>query len=361
MDFVGRRARLRTRLQRRNLDAWVLVPGPNLRYFTGLATEPSERPFLLVEPATGDPFAVVPHFEGERVRESLADLPRLRLFTYRDETGPAPSIARAFAPFGTRPAALGAEFGVMRLFERAAVEGAVPRARWHALDGETAVLRQVKDGLEVAALRRAAAVARAAVTAGLAAALPGRSERAVAAACLGVLAAHQTHSPFGVMVASGPRSADPHAQTGDRCLEPGDLCWIDLGAVVAGYCADITATVAIGEPAADLAQALQVVREAQRAAIAAVRPGVTAAALDAVARAAITAAGLGAHFTHRTGHGLGLETHEAPFVVDGNEEPLQPGMVFTIEPGVYLPGRGGARIEDDVLVTEAGAEVLTAP
>lgn len=357
--YAARRAGLRTKLLRRSLVGWVLVPGPNLRYFTGLEVEPSERVLLVVETAEGQSFAVVPQFELERVRAGLAGLPGLRVFGYRDETGPDPSLARAFGALGTRPAALGAEFGVMRLFERAAVEGAVPRARWQPLDAEAGVLRQVKDPDEVAALRRAAGIARAAAAAGVAAAVPGSSEADVASACQAVLTEHHTRSPFGVMVASGPRTADPHAQTGDRRIAEGDSVWIDVGAVVDGYCGDVTRTVAVGGAAAELRRALEVVAEAQRAAIAAVRPGVTASAVDAAARAVIGQAGLAAHFTHRTGHGLGLQEHEAPFIVDGNEEPLQPGMVFTVEPGVYLPGVGGVRIEDDVLVTEAGADVLS--
>jgi len=359
-DLRGRRSLLRTRLERRNLAAWTLVPGPNLRYFTGLEIEPSERVILFVEAAEGGAFAVVPHFEVERVRAALGAIPGLRIFPYRDETGPDPSLARAFGAMGTRPAALGAEFGVMRLFERAAVEGAVPRARWHALDADTAALRQVKDAVELAAVRRAAAIARAAVEAGLHAAVPGNSEQDVADACRGVLAAHHTHSPFGILVASGPRSADPHSGAGHRRLQSGDLLWVDVGAVVDGYCGDITRTVAVGEVDPELLRVLDVVSHAQRLAIAAVRPGVTAASIDAVARSAIAEAGLGAYFTHRTGHGLGLQEHEPPYIVDGNEEPLQVGMAFTVEPGIYLPGRGGARMEDDVLVTADGAEVLTA-
>ncbi len=250
----------------------------------------------------------------------------------------------------------------MRLFERVAVEGAVPRARWHDVEPDTAALRQIKDVTEAGSIRRAGDIARRAALAGVEAARPGTNERAVAAACRAVLAAHFTDSWFGVQVASGPRSADPHAHTSDRTLESGDVCWIDLGAVVDGYCADITRSFIVGDAdkaSPEVARALEVVRAAQRTAIASVAPGVTAAAVDAAARSAITEAGLGAYFTHRTGHGLGLQGHEAPYIVDGNEEPLQPGMVFTVEPGVYIPGRGGVRIEDDILVVARGVEVLT--
>lgn len=360
--YAQRRQRLAERLRRRNLDAWILVPGPNLRYLTGLGGQARERVFLYCEPANGTPFAVVPHFEAGRVREAMADVDGLRVLTYRDEAGPDPAIARAFAPFGGRGAAFGAEFRVMRLFERVAVEGAVPRARWHDIEQDTTALRQVKDPDEAAAIRRAAHVARAAVEAGWQAARPGVTERQVAAACRAVLERHLTESWFGVQVASGPRSADPHAETADRVLESGDICWIDLGSLADGYCADITRSFIVGDAEAappEVRRALEVVRTAQSAAIAAISPGVTAAQVDAAARTAIAEAGLGAYFTHRTGHGLGLEGHEAPYIVDGNEEPLLPGMVFTVEPGVYIPGKGGVRIEDDVLLTDRGVEVLT--
>ncbi len=351
-----RRSRLAERLARRNLDAWFLVPGPGLRWAAGLDVRPSERLSVLAWTANGA-VGVVPSFESERW---AAALPEARLFTYRDEAGPEPAVARAFGGFGGRPAAFGAEFGVMRLAERAAVEAAVPRARWHPIDADLDRLRQIKDAQELACLRQAAAIACAAVRAGMDAAVAGASERQVAAACETVLLAHGTRSPFGVLVASGPRGAEPHAGTSGRVLAPGELCWIDLGAEVDGYCADITRTVGVGPLAGQAAAALEAVRAARAAALSAVAPGARAAEVDRAARAAIAAAGLGAHFPHRTGHGLGLSVHEAPYIVEGSEEPLQAGMVFTVEPGVYLPGVGGVRIEEDVLVTAGGVEVLTA-
>ncbi len=352
-----RRVRLAQRLARRNLDAWLLVPGAGLRWATGLDTDASERFSALALTAADRPVGVVPSFEADRWAEAL---PSARLFTYRDETGAGAAAARAFGGFGGRAVALGAEFAAMRLTERAVVESVVPRARWHPIDADLSALRQVKDASEQACLREAAAIASAAMRAGVEAAVVGASERAVAAACAAVLVAHGTWSPFGVHVASGARGAAAHAVTTQRVLAPGDLCWMDLGAEVQGYCADITRTVAVGPPGDAAAVALAAVRAAQAAALAAIAPRVRAADVDRAARGAIAAAGLGAYFTHRTGHGLGLSVHEAPYIVDGNEEPLQPGMVFTVEPGVYIPGLGGVRMEDDVLVTAGGAQVLTA-
>lgn len=357
MGFIHRRAALSERLRRRQLAAWVLVPGPNLRYLTGLAVESTERLWFYVERAESDPFVICPEFEAARV---TAQWPDIKLYTYRDESGPAAAVARSLAVFGTRTVSIGAEFAVMRLVERAAVERAVPRARWLAIDSDVATLRQVKDADELGAINLAAGAARKAAAAGIAVARAGVSESQIRAACQSELTACGTSSPFGVVVASGPRSAEPHAEASARILEDGDLCWIDLGAVVGGYCADLTRTLLVGEGGGpDLHRALRLVREAQRRAIDAVRPGRTAGEIDAIARGWLGEHGLGAYFTHRTGHGLGLEVHEAPFIVEGNDEPLRPGMVFTVEPGVYFPGVGGVRIEDDVLVTEDGCRVLT--
>ncbi len=358
--WARRRLHVADRLARRNLEAWFLVPGANLRYLTGLEAEPSERVFLVAVTAADAGWAVVPQFESDRVRAALGGA--WRIIGYRDETGPEPAMVRACGGFGTRTAALGAEFQAMRLLERAAVEAAVPRARWQPIDAECGAVRQIKEPEEVAEIRAAARAAREAAAAGVRAAVAGATERDVEAACAAVLQRHRMASPFPVAVASGRRSADPHAGTSDRMLEPGEPCWIDLGARSGGYCADVTRTLFVGGEAADpeLGAALRAVGAAQAAAIAAARAGVTAEALDAAAREAVGAAGFGARFTHRTGHGLGLEVHEGPYLVLGNAEPLQPGMVFTVEPGAYFPGRGGVRVEDDVLVTADGVEVLTA-
>jgi Xaa-Pro dipeptidase len=357
VDPTARRQALAERLQRRGLAQWVLVPGANLTYLTGLCLEPTERLFLFVHLADGSERAVCPALEAERVSQVLGSV---RLYPYRDETGPGAALARALAALGTRAVDVAADFGSMRLFERAAVEDVIPRARWHDLRPDAMALRQVKDPDEIDAIAAAAGIAARAVAAGLAVARPGVGESAVRAACEQELLSADSFSPFRVMVASGPRTADPHAGPQARELQAGDACWIDLGATVRGYCADITRTVVLAGPGdAEARAALEAVVAAQRAAVAAVRPGVTAASIDAVARGALAAVGLAAHFTHRTGHGLGLEVHEQPAIVDGNEEPLRPRMVFTVEPGVYLPGRFGVRVEDDVVVTDGGCRVLT--
>ena len=226
-------------------------------------------------------------------------------------------------------------------------------------------LRMVKDEFEVAKLSEGARRLSAVADATFAAARPGMSERALAAVLEAAMReAGFDRLAFDTIVASGPHAALPHYRAGDRILARGDLLVLDFGGVLDGYCCDLTRTVSVGPPSAESQRLHDAVRAAQQAAIAAVRPGVEASAVDAAARSVLQARGLGDAFGHGTGHGLGLEVHEEPRISQrrGGTPPvaLAPGMVFTVEPGAYLPGFGGVRIEDDVLVTESGCEVLTA-
>lgn len=227
--------------------------------------------------------------------------------------------------------------------------------------------RAVKDDFEVGCLRRAAGGLTAVAEAAFAALRPGVSEREVAGVIESSLRQEGYERPaFDVIVASGPNAALPHHRAGPRRIEKGDLVVLDFGGVLDGYCSDLTRTVSVGPPSEDARRVHGAVLQAQRAAIAAVGPGVETSAVDRAARAVLESQGLGEAFRHGTGHGLGLEVHEEPRVArasaagDGVPSPLRVGMVVTIEPGAYLPGWGGVRIEDDVVVTVDGAEVLTA-
>lgn len=222
-------------------------------------------------------------------------------------------------------------------------------------------MREVKDAGEVALIRRAAGVVDEALADVLEAGIVGRSERAVAFDLYGaVLARGGDDLSFPTIVAAGPNGARPHAVPGDDLIPAGTLVVIDMGAVVEGYCSDMTRTVATGPLPERLAEIHAVCLDAQEAAIAAVRPGITGADLDAVARERIADAGHGDHFGHGLGHGVGLEIHEAPGVRPGSTAELAAGMAVTVEPGIYLEGEAGVRIEDLVIVTAEGCEILSA-
>jgi Xaa-Pro aminopeptidase len=241
-----------------------------------------------------------------------------------------------------------------------ALRAALPDTRQQLAGAVLSGLRLRKSPAEVAALRQAGAAIDA-VHAGMGRWLrPGRTEAQVAADIATAIREAGHASADFVTVASGPNGASPHHGTSDRVIEPGDPVVVDIGGTMpSGYCSDSTRTYLAGGPApAGFVESYEVLQRAQRAAVAAVRPGVTAEAVDAAARDILTAAGYGEAFLHRTGHGIGLDVHEEPYIVAGNRLRLEPGMAFSIEPGVYLQGRHGARIEDIVVCTADGAERL---
>jgi Xaa-Pro dipeptidase len=218
-----------------------------------------------------------------------------------------------------------------------------------------------KDTSEISAMRKAVEIAQRALEKTIPSIQIGITERELASELtLQILrAGSDAEIPFSPIVASGPNSANPHAVPGGRTLEPGDLLIIDWGASYGGYISDITRTFSIGNIDPELEKIFNIVLEANEAGRSASQPGIKAGEIDQAARAVIESAGYGEYFTHRTGHGIGMEGHEEPYIYSGNELELQPGMTFTVEPGIYLPGRGGVRIEDDVLITEDSAESLT--
>ena len=372
-----RLAELREILIEAGLDAVALVPGPNLHYFTGVAFHLSERPVLLILPAAGSPLLVLPELEAMKAEQ----LPfPARAFAYDDVKGHEAAVAAALAALNTIVEQevsvdrdpededgrvwLGVEGRRMRFLELELMARGKQPPRIFDADEAFADLRMLKDAAELAAMREAVRIAEAAIGPALATLVPGQtSERQLAAELVMQLlrAGSDMPFPFQPHVAAGPGGASPHHAPGDRAIQPGDLVIVDWGASHGQYFSDITRTyvVAGAEPHPDLMAAYAAVLAANAAGRAAVRPGVTGEAVDAAARAAIEAEELGAYFIHRTGHGLGLEVHEEPDMKAGSDVYLEPGMTFTIEPGVYLPGLGGVRIEDDVVVTERGCESLT--
>lgn len=360
---------LQEALLEQGLSCAFLVPGPNLQYLTRLQLEAFERVILGIVPRAGDIAFVVPQLEADKVRAHTgAHMHCGAVFPYTDDAGPLDAVCQALRALGLRlgPTVVGAEFLHMRLLDRDIIERAGGPAESRCsmqlrdLGPIIAGMRAVKDPDELAALQRAAQIVDVGIAAAASAIAPGVTEREVAEEIeRAMLKAGADSIPFNAVLA-GANSALPHGQTGDAAMCEGDMVICDIGATYHGYNGDITRTFPVGKPTPQMAEIYRAVYDANRAACQAARPEVTGEQLDSIARDVITRAGFGEYFIHRTGHGLGLEIHEEPYIVQGAAEPLKAGMVFTIEPGVYIPGVGGVRIEDDLALTDDGCRVLTA-
>lgn len=343
-------AALRDALGRADLDALLVTALPNIRYLTGFS---GSSALLLV---TARDCVLFTDFRYElQVADEVGGTATVRIEPTSLWAGVWPVIAAL-----PGVARIGFESGHLlhRDFARLLEQGS--RWQWRPTSDLVEALRAVKDAGEVTAIVRAVRMAEQALEWTLADLSAGLTETAVA----GILERHLRDAgseafPFPSIVASGPRSALPHARAGARVLRLGDFVLIDFGAVADGYCSDITRTVILGRPTDEQREVYEVVREANRRASGAVRAGMRGMAADAVARDYIDACGFGDAFGHSLGHGIGLDVHEAPRLAKTIDTPLTAGMVVTIEPGIYRPGWGGVRIEDDVLLTESGAEVLT--
>lgn len=349
--------RLRRAITASGLDAAILMPGPNLHYASGISFHTSERPILAIIPAHGIPAVVLPAFEAGRVEAAAVEMVP---YAYRDEEGPRGAIQSACAALELADSMLGVEALRLRLLEARLLERYAPGCRLVAAEQTLYQMRMCKTDRELDHMRAAASVADEALGSTMSQVRVGMTEAQVARMlALELLRAGGEALAFAPIVLAGPNAALPHASSSDRPIARGETIVVDCGVTMNGYASDITRTFIIGEAEPDLAWVHEVVVMANAAATAAARADTPAEVVDQTARAVIEEAGYGRHFTHRTGHGLGLETHEPPYIVAGNRQPLSPGMTFTIEPGIYLPGRGGVRIEDDVTITGSGAEALT--
>jgi Xaa-Pro dipeptidase len=352
-----RLGRVRLAMDRLGLHALALIPGPTLYHLTGLTFHLMERPVVALIVADQPPRLILPELELPKVGASRIDLTPMAYG--EDETSRREAFAAAAAVLGTGK--VGIEPLRMRVHELRLLEAAAPSVTFVPADRVLAPLRLTKDRDELEAIRRAVGVAEAALAATLPLIRIGMTERELASELtLQMLrAGSDTELPFPPIVASGPNSAVPHAVPGDRSLQPRDFLILDWGAAVEGYVSDVTRTFAIGEIDPELGRVHEIVQQANAAGRWAVRPEGTCAQVDQAARAVIEAAGYGERFVHRIGHGIGLEAHEPPYLHKDNGQFLIPGMTFTVEPGIYLPDRGGARIEDNLAVTSEGAECLT--
>jgi len=333
----------------KGLDVLLLTPGPDLRYVTGYDAKQLERLTCLAVPAKGKPFLLVPQLELRAAQASPAGALDLEIVTWGETGQPFGMIASAVGD--PRSVALSDRMWALHVLQ---FRSAFPGAEQHLASTVLSPLRIRKSPAEIGALKAAGeAIDR--VHANVPGWLrPGLSERQVGAKIAEAILAEGHVQVDFVIVGSGPNAASPHHEVSDRVIEDGDVVVVDIGGTMpSGYCSDCTRTYVVGQPPADFAKYYDVLYDAQEAATTSVRPGVTAESVDRTARGIITDAGYGEWFIHRTGHGIGLESHEDPYIVEGNTIPLEPGMAFSIEPGIY-PGPHGARIEDIVVCTEDG-------
>lgn len=347
--LAARRARALEAVSGAGLDGLLVTPGPDLEYLVGYPAMPLERLTMLGLVPGREPFLVVPLLERPA---ALATPARdLEVLGWTDGEDPYRLVLERT---GSGRFAIGDRAWTTHALalQRAGIGELV--ASGEALP----LLRAVKDPEELAALRAAGAGADAAFAEIVGVRFAGRTERDVAADLARLLVDNGHTSVDFTIVGSGPNSASPHHEPSERVIRDGDAVVLDFGGVAQGYCSDITRTVFVGAPTPRMREIYDIVREAQQAAFAAVRPGATAQDVDRAARAVIVAAGYGERFIHRTGHGIGREVHEPPYIIEGNATVLVEGMTFSDEPGIYLDGDFGVRIEDQVAVTATGAERL---
>jgi len=351
--------KLNASLRTSDLDAVILNPGPSLKHLTGLSFHLMERPVVLLFAKDQTPAIVMPELELQKV----ASLPyKLQVFAYPENPSEWDNVFRkavqALELDGKR---IGVEPRNLRLLEYSYVKNSAPEADYPDAGNLLAGLRLRKDNTEVEAMQKAVKIAQSALEATIPLIKIGMTEKELSAELVTQLLKHgsEPEMPFSPIVSGGPNSANPHASPTDRKLQAGDLLVIDWGATSGGYISDLTRTFAVGEVDEEYQKIHKIVQESNAAGREAAKPGVPCANVDIAARDVIEKSGYGKYFTHRTGHGIGMEGHEDPYMRGDNMQILEPGMAFTVEPGIYLPDRNGVRIEDNVVITETGVDVLS--
>ncbi|WP_431993643.1 aminopeptidase P family protein [Streptomyces albogriseolus] len=352
-DYKARMDRAARQAADAGLAGLLVAPGPDLVWLTGYAPPAvTERLTLLVLAAGREPVLVVPTLEAPDA-EKATGAPALALRDWTDGKDPYALTAALLDAQG--------RFGVSDnawALHLLGLQTTLPGTSYVSLTEALPMLRAVKDAAELERLAAAGAAADAAFEEIRNVRFAGRRESEVAADLAALLRRFGHSQVDFTIVASGPNGADPHHEAGDRRIERGDMVVLDFGGLKDGYGSDTSRTVHVGEPTEEERRVHDLVREAQEAGFRAVRPGAACQDVDRAARAVIADAGYGEYFIHRTGHGIGVTTHEPPYMIEGEEQPLVPGMCFSVEPGVYLPGRFGVRIEDIVTVTEDGGRRL---
>ncbi|HEX2916411.1 MAG TPA: aminopeptidase P family protein [Chloroflexia bacterium] len=335
-----------------NVDYLFIGPGADLHYLIGTPGMENERMMLFVIPRQGDPVMIVPALEKLATSKYATFF---ELLDWKDSDGPQGRLSEVLGKAGKAHGAVGNHLWSMFTLE---LQKVMPDASWSTASQVLKKLRVVKSAKEVQLLKDAAAVADKTFSELVNLQFSGRSERELMGDINNLLLKYGQEQMLFCIVGSGPNGAQPHHHTGDRVIQPGDVVVLDFGGSYKGYCSDMTRTVLVegGQPDSDFEKVYNIVNEARAAGHRQARPGVSCESVDAASREVITRAGYGEYFVHRTGHGIGMEVHEDPYIVGGNNQVLEPGMAFSIEPGIYLPGRFGVRIEDIAVVTENGEE-----
>jgi Xaa-Pro aminopeptidase len=351
-DFAARMSRAAAAAATAGHTGLLITPGPDLSYLCDYRPIATERLTMLVLVPGRAPAMLVPTLERGGV-ERVPGASSITLTDWRDGSDPYVAAAGLLDPAG-RYAITDAAWAMHLI----GLQHQMPASRYTSLTQGLPMLRAVKDAKEIARLAAAGEGADAAFTEILGVRFAGRRETEIAAELGSLLRKHGHSQVDFTVVGSGPNGANPHHEADERVIGTGDPVVLDFGGLRHGYGSDTTRTVHVGPPSEEFQDVYETVRLAQQLAVEAVRPGVTCAEIDQVARRIITKAGYGEYFIHRTGHGIGLTTHEPPYLVYGEEQPLVPGMCFSVEPGIYLPGQFGVRIEDIVTVTETGVRSL---
>jgi Xaa-Pro dipeptidase len=358
----ARQEKARRLMRENNLSAIFLAPGTSLRYFTGIHWEGGERLFALVLPAKGDAFYVAPAFEEGRAREQIAQAPEGSnpdIRVWQEDESPYERIAQGFSDRGIAGGVIGVEETAKFVFSDN-LRKAAASATFNSATPVTGGCRMIKSAREIDLMRLAAGVTLAAYEATYRSIKVGMTQKDVAS--LVAAAHHQLGFEGGADVQVGEFSAFPHGSVAAQEIRESTIVMMDGGCSVQGYQSDITRTFVLGKASDKMKQVFAIVHRSHSAALAAAKPGVEAGSVDAAARKVITDAGYGPdykYFTHRLGHGMGMDGHEWPYLVRGNPLKLQPEMTFSDEPGIYIRGEFGIRIEDDMHITENGAELFT--
>ncbi len=359
MDIYGERINAaRDLMRRQSFDYLLIGPSANMYYFSGLNTSPDERLQLLIIPASAEkhPAALLPEMYLQKAKEVIAST--YSLHAWPDNADPFAMAGDLIGNNGRMRILID---DTMRSDHLIGLGKALGEAEFEPASLVVSSLRAYKDNSEVELMREAGRAADRVMEKVREEIKPGMSESELSLLIEIEYRQQADDISFKPIVASGPHAAQPHHSTGSRRFEVGDLIVVDCGALYRGYCSDITRTFCLGKADPEMKKVYSVVQEANAAAFRALeeRGSLSGEELDAAARLVITEAGYGQYFIHRTGHGIGLEVHEEPYIVEGNREPLRQGNAFTIEPGIYLPGRFGVRIEDVAVITGAGPERLT--